>query len=121
MSGLRTSLQWSTPSSTRELWNACGNRGRHLKDYSHNKTSYAVLRELQIQSLHIQLSSDAITMASGPTPKPLGCSNAKLRQLARRVSQHYDHKMGKMDAFVEVDGTADGIGKIVFVVFGAAQ
>ena len=66
------------------------------KDYSHNKTSYAVLRELQIQSLHIQLSSDAITMASGPTPKPLGCSNAKLRQLARRVSQHYDHKMGKI-------------------------
>jgi DNA-binding MarR family transcriptional regulator len=28
--------------------------------------------------------------------KPQGCSNAKLRQLARRVSQHYDHEMAKI-------------------------
>ena len=28
--------------------------------------------------------------------KPQGCSNAKLRQLTRRVSQHYDHEMGKI-------------------------
>jgi DNA-binding MarR family transcriptional regulator len=35
-------------------------------------------------------------MTSGHTPKPLGCSNAKLRQLTRRVSQHYDHKMGEI-------------------------
>jgi DNA-binding MarR family transcriptional regulator len=30
------------------------------------------------------------------TSKPQGCSNAKLRQLARRVSQHYDHEMAKI-------------------------
>jgi DNA-binding MarR family transcriptional regulator len=35
-------------------------------------------------------------MAPGPTTKPLGCSNAKLRHLTRRVSQHYDHEMGKI-------------------------
>lgn len=35
-------------------------------------------------------------MAPGPTTKPQGCSNAKLRQLTRRVSQHYDHEMGKI-------------------------
>jgi DNA-binding MarR family transcriptional regulator len=35
-------------------------------------------------------------MTPGPTTKPLGCSNAKLRQLTRRVSQHYDHEMGKI-------------------------
>jgi DNA-binding MarR family transcriptional regulator len=35
-------------------------------------------------------------MASRPSTKPLGCSNAKLRQLTRRVSQHYDHEMGKI-------------------------
>jgi DNA-binding MarR family transcriptional regulator len=35
-------------------------------------------------------------MTSGPTPKPRGCSNAKLRQLTRRVSQHYDHEMSKI-------------------------
>jgi DNA-binding MarR family transcriptional regulator len=28
--------------------------------------------------------------------KPQGCSNAKLRQLSRRVSQHYDHEMAKI-------------------------
>jgi DNA-binding MarR family transcriptional regulator len=28
--------------------------------------------------------------------EPLGCSNAKLRQLTRRVSQHYDREMGKI-------------------------
>src|SRR5260370_32454743 len=36
------------------------------------------------------------SMAPVPTSKPLGCSNAKLRQLTRRVSQHYDHEMGKI-------------------------
>ena len=35
-------------------------------------------------------------MTAGPTTEPLGCSNAKLRQLTRRVSQHYDHEMGKI-------------------------
>src|SRR5271156_3744277 len=35
-------------------------------------------------------------MAPDPTTKPQGCSNAKLRQLTRRVSQHYDHEMGKI-------------------------
>jgi DNA-binding MarR family transcriptional regulator len=35
-------------------------------------------------------------MASGQTTKPQGCSNAKLRQLSRRVSQHYDHEMSKV-------------------------
>jgi DNA-binding MarR family transcriptional regulator len=30
------------------------------------------------------------------TTKPQGCSNAKLRQLTRRVSQHYDHEMSKI-------------------------
>jgi len=35
-------------------------------------------------------------MAPRPTTKPLGCSNAKLRQLTRHVSQHYDHEMGKI-------------------------
>ena len=35
-------------------------------------------------------------MTPGRTTKPLGCSNAKLRQLTRRVSQHYDHEMGKI-------------------------
>src|ERR1700733_4294657 len=33
---------------------------------------------------------------AGVTTKPQGCSNAKLRQLTRRVSQHYDHEMGKI-------------------------
>ena len=28
--------------------------------------------------------------------KPQGCSNARLRQLTRRVSQHYDHEMAKI-------------------------
>jgi len=35
-------------------------------------------------------------MAPGSATKPQGCSNAKLRQLTRRVSQHYDHEMGKV-------------------------
>jgi DNA-binding MarR family transcriptional regulator len=35
-------------------------------------------------------------MAPGSTTKPQGCSNAKLRQLTRRVSQHYDHEVGKI-------------------------
>jgi DNA-binding MarR family transcriptional regulator len=35
-------------------------------------------------------------MTRRPTIEPLGCSNAKLRQLTRRVSQHYDHEMSKI-------------------------
>jgi DNA-binding MarR family transcriptional regulator len=35
-------------------------------------------------------------MTSKSTVKPEGCSNAKLRQLTRRVSQHYDHEMAKI-------------------------
>jgi DNA-binding MarR family transcriptional regulator len=35
-------------------------------------------------------------MTASPTTKPQGCSNAKLRQLTRRVSQHYDHEMAKI-------------------------
>jgi DNA-binding MarR family transcriptional regulator len=35
-------------------------------------------------------------MAPDPTTKSLGCSNSKLRQLTRRVSQHYDHEMAKI-------------------------
>jgi DNA-binding MarR family transcriptional regulator len=35
-------------------------------------------------------------MAAGTAIKPQGCSNAKLRQLTRRVSQHYDHEMSKI-------------------------
>jgi DNA-binding MarR family transcriptional regulator len=35
-------------------------------------------------------------MARRPTTEPLGCSNAKLRQLTRRVSQHYDREMQKI-------------------------
>jgi hypothetical protein len=57
--------------------------------------SYAVPRELQIQLLYMQITGD-MRMASGSTLKPLGCSNSKLRQLTRRVSQHYDHRMGEI-------------------------
>jgi len=35
-------------------------------------------------------------MTAGSLTKPQGCSNAKLRQLTRRVSQHYDQEMGKI-------------------------
>ena len=35
-------------------------------------------------------------MTPGSSTKPRGCSNAKLRQLTRRVSQHYDHEMAKI-------------------------
>jgi DNA-binding MarR family transcriptional regulator len=35
-------------------------------------------------------------VTSKSTVKPKGCSNAKLRQLTRRVSQHYDREMGKI-------------------------
>jgi DNA-binding MarR family transcriptional regulator len=35
-------------------------------------------------------------MTASPTTKPQGCSNARLRQLTRRVSQHYDHEMAKI-------------------------
>ena len=29
-------------------------------------------------------------------PKPQGCTNLKLRQLMRRVAQHYDAELAKM-------------------------
>lgn len=35
-------------------------------------------------------------MAPRSSTKPQDCSNAKLRQLTRRVSQHYDHEMAKI-------------------------
>jgi DNA-binding MarR family transcriptional regulator len=35
-------------------------------------------------------------VTSKSTLKPKGCSNAKLRQLTRRVSQHYDYEMAKI-------------------------
>jgi DNA-binding MarR family transcriptional regulator len=31
----------------------------------------------------------------GPSPQPQGCTNLKLRQLMRRVAQHYDLEVGK--------------------------
>jgi len=31
---------------------------------------------------------------SGVSASPLGCSSFKLRQLSRRVSQHFDHVVG---------------------------
>jgi DNA-binding MarR family transcriptional regulator len=34
-------------------------------------------------------------MTPSSRPKPQGCSNARLRQLTRRVSQHYDQEMAK--------------------------
>ncbi len=33
--------------------------------------------------------------ASGAAPRPQGCTNFKLRQLLRRVGQHYDTEMAK--------------------------
>jgi DNA-binding MarR family transcriptional regulator len=35
-------------------------------------------------------------MVRSDNPRPQGCSNAKLRQLTRRVSQHYDREMAKI-------------------------
>jgi DNA-binding MarR family transcriptional regulator len=35
-------------------------------------------------------------MPIAPSIKPYGCSNFKLRQLTRRVSQHYDAELGKI-------------------------
>ena len=32
---------------------------------------------------------------AAPEPRPQGCTNLKLRQLARRVTQHYDLEMAK--------------------------
>jgi DNA-binding MarR family transcriptional regulator len=34
-------------------------------------------------------------MSTEPGGIPIGCSNFKLRQLTRRVSQHYDHELAK--------------------------
>ena len=36
----------------------------------------------------------ATASASAPVPTPAGCSSFKLRQLSRRVSQHFDHIVG---------------------------
>jgi DNA-binding MarR family transcriptional regulator len=39
-----------------------------------------------------------VATASNPVPpvvKPQGCTNLKLRQLMRRVAQHYDNEVGK--------------------------
>src|SRR5580658_5191547 len=35
-------------------------------------------------------------MTPRSSTKPQGCSNARLRQLTRRVSQHYDQEMAKV-------------------------
>src|SRR3990167_6744492 len=43
-------------------------------------------------------SMSPVTTASNPTTtavKPQGCTNLKLRQLMRRVAQHYDNEVGK--------------------------
>ena len=34
-------------------------------------------------------------VADVPTPKPQGCTNLKVRQLMRRVAQHFDAEVGK--------------------------
>lgn len=36
-----------------------------------------------------------VTDASAPNVQPQGCTNLKLRQLMRRVTQHYDAEVGK--------------------------
>lgn len=36
-----------------------------------------------------------VTQASTPAVQPQGCTNLKLRQLMRRVAQHYDAEVGK--------------------------
>lgn len=35
------------------------------------------------------------TPAAQPVPQPVGCTNFKLRQLTRRVTQHYDHHLAQ--------------------------
>jgi DNA-binding MarR family transcriptional regulator len=40
-------------------------------------------------------ANTASSAASAPTLKPQGCTNFKLRQLLRRVSNHYDLEVGK--------------------------
>jgi len=37
-----------------------------------------------------------MVLVRSDNPRPQGCSNAKLRQLTRRVSQHYDREMVKI-------------------------
>ncbi|MBC7437564.1 MAG: MarR family transcriptional regulator, partial [Bdellovibrionales bacterium] len=40
------------------------------------------------------IPSRASSAAAGAT-RPQGCTNFKLRQLVRRVAQHYDNEVGK--------------------------
>jgi len=47
--------------------------------------------------MHKSITSPARRGAAGETPAdtaPRGCTNLKLRQLTRRVSQHYDRIVG---------------------------
>ena len=41
------------------------------------------------------ISMSPVTAASSTIVKPQGCTNLKLRQLMRRVAQHYDAEVGK--------------------------
>jgi DNA-binding MarR family transcriptional regulator len=44
----------------------------------------------------MQRSERSIRTSGSATKQPFGCSNFKLRQLTRRVSQHYDLELGKI-------------------------
>ena len=49
-------------------------------------------------------------------PRPQGCTNLKLRQLARRVTQHYDLELAKAVALADrVEVTMKTIVATIFV------
>lgn len=48
------------------------------------------MQKLQIQSFTMDTATPQPAQA-----QPQGCTNLKLRQLMRRVAQHYDHEVGK--------------------------
>ena len=41
------------------------------------------------------MATSTRTASATPEPRPQGCTNLKLRQLARRVTQHYDLELAK--------------------------
>lgn len=41
------------------------------------------------------MATSTRTASAAPEPRPQGCTNLKLRQLARRVTQHYDLELAK--------------------------
>ena len=41
------------------------------------------------------MATSTRTASTTPEPRPQGCTNLKLRQLARRVTQHYDLELAK--------------------------